>query len=463
MTETVDYLVFGAGSGNSILDPSFEGKKLALIDAGRHFGGTCLNVGCIPTKMYVHPADVAREARDAGPLGIRVDGVHADWRAIRDRIFDGRVDPISAAGEEYRETGVPHLDLVRERAKFVGDREIETTSGRRIRAEHLVIATGTRPRTLGVPGENGDRVHTSDTIMRIDDLPERITIIGGGIIACEFAHIFSSLGSEVTQVLRGDRMLKKDDRDVADTFDRIASGRWRIVRNAHVERFVENPNTIETHLSTGETLTSERVLVAAGRVVNSDRIDVAAAGYDMHGDGRIKVDEYLRVLRDGKPVDGVFALGDAIDRQQLKHIANEHARCIRHNLLHPDDLRSPLAGPVPAAMFTSPQVIRCGLTLDEAEEHGRDAVEIVQRYGDTAWGWALGDTESFVKLVVEKPSGLILGIHAIGPDAASLVQQLVQMQAWGRSVRGAARSQWWPHPAASEIIENALIKAEEAL
>jgi len=462
--ERFDLIVIGAGSGNSIPNDETAGLRVAVVDDGEHFGGTCLNVGCIPTKMFVRPAEIVRAAREAERLGVVARDVHADWRTVRDRIF-ARIDAISAAGEEYRATGVPNLELVRERVHFVDERTLRTASGRTLAAERIVIAAGSRPRALDALPVGG-RVHTSDTIMRLDAAPERLAIVGGGSVASEFAAIFDAFGSSVTQIARSE-VLGRLDHDVSRAF--VDAATWRIHERAKVVRTDAHDDGTTLVLDDGTRVDADVVLVAAGRVPNTDRLGTPAVGFDHHDDGRLVVDEHQRVLRDGRPVPGVFALGDVANEHQLKHVANHEARIVQRNALvglvpgaDAELLVNELA-PVPDVVFSSPQVASFGLTLDEARRAGYDAVEITQPYGSTAFGWALEDETSFCKLVVARGSATLLGAHIIGPDAAILLQPLVQAAAENRSIRGLARGQYWPHPAATEIVENALLRAEEEL
>ncbi|MEO8908303.1 MAG: mycothione reductase, partial [Microbacteriaceae bacterium] len=189
----------------------------------------------------------------------------------------------------------------------------------------------------------------------------------------------------------------------------------------------------------------------------------ASVGFDLRADGRLAVDAQQRVLAGGEPVDGIFALGDISSEWQLKHVANHEARIVQHNLAHPSDLIGGYPGPVPAAVFSHPQIAHFGVTEREARAAGADVVAVTQEYRTTAYGWALEDSTSFCKLVVDRDSGRLVGAHIIGPEASILIQPLVQAASAGRSVRGLARSQFWPHPAATEVVENALLKAEDLL
>ena len=194
-----DLAIIGSGSGNTIITPEWDDKRIAIIEGGT-FGGTCLNVGCIPTKMFVHPADLAVEAAAAPRLGVdaRVDG--ARWTDVRDRIF-GRIDAISHGGLEYRRT-LPHVTVYEEHVRFTAPRTLRTASGEDLTADQIVVASGSRPVRPEIPGIDLPQVHTSDTVMRIEEMPRRVVVVGGGYIGAEFAHVFSSLGARVTQVNR---------------------------------------------------------------------------------------------------------------------------------------------------------------------------------------------------------------------------------------------------------------------
>ena len=206
-----DLVIVGTGSGNTILGREYQDLTVAIVEAGK-FGGTCLNVGCIPTKMYVYPADVAEAARRAGPLGVHATIDSIDSAGIRERIFS-RVDEISEGGLRYREGPEwPNLTVYTGTGRFTGHKAmtVDLADGRsvEITADKFVLAAGGRPVIPDIPGLDEDMVghgpiHTSDTIMRIDKRPKRLIVVGGGYIAAEFAHVFAAFGVEVTQLVRG--------------------------------------------------------------------------------------------------------------------------------------------------------------------------------------------------------------------------------------------------------------------
>jgi mycothione reductase len=331
-------------------------------------------------------------------------------------------------------------------------------SGQRIHGRRVVIAAGSRARALEVEFEPGPDIHDSTSIMRIAELPESLVIVGGGAVGVEFAHVFSAMGVRVTQVTRAPRLLDGLDEDVATAFTERAATQWTVVTGAHV-RSIDRTTALAVRLDSGETIAASAVLVAVGRVSNSDVLGLGPLGIDLHPDGRIAVDDEQRVLSDGSPVAGLFALGDVSSAWQLKHVANHEARVVQHNLLNPESPMVRSRGPVPAAIFSRPQVAHFGL----AERDAPGAIVIIRDYSTTAWGWALEDTSSFCKLVVDSDTGRLLGAHLIGPEASTLIQPLVMAASLGLSVRGLARAMYWPHPAATEIVENALLDAEKEL
>jgi mycothione reductase len=447
-----DLIIVGSGSGNSVVTSDFDHLRIAIIDSGT-FGGTCLNVGCIPTKMFVYSAEVANTVRDGARYGIDATLDHVRWRDIRDRIF-GRIDAISAGGLEYRRYG-PNTTVFPAEARFTGPRTLSLATGETLTADRIVLATGARAsvppevRTSGVP------FHTSDTIMRIDEVPRRLAIMGGGYISAEFAHVFSALGSEVTILCRYDRLLRDLDDDLSSHFTSAAQRQWDVRLNISLAAAQVGPNGLRLTAVDGSTLETDLLLVAIGRDPNGDRLNAASGGVDLDDDGRIVVDEYQRTS-----ADGVWALGDASSPYQLKHVANHEERVVAHNLAHPEDLRRTDHRFVPSAVFTHPQLATVGFTEQDLRATGRRYVSYRQEYGATAYGWALEDTNSFCKLLADPQSGQLLGAHLCGPDASSLIQPLIQAMSYGQGVRGLARGQYWIHPALAEVVENALLGVE---
>lgn len=456
---TADLAIIGSGSGNTLIT---DDESVVIADKAGHFGGTCLNVGCIPTKMFVRTAMVARSPEEARRLSLDQHTENVEWRAVRDRIF-GRIDAASASGLDNREQA-DNVTVIREAVRLTGPTSFVSENGTQVEARRMVLAAGSRPVLPDVPGIDLPRVHTSDTIMRLGKLPRRIIVLGGGFVACEFAGIFSGLGSEVTQINRGPRLMKKMDAEIQEAFQAEASTHWTVRTGRSLRAITaKGPKivVVEVERDDGarEFYEADAVLVALGRIPNSDLIGAKEAGIDTHEDGRVVVDKYLRVLSDGKPVPGLFALGDICSPVQLKHVANHQARVVAHNLEHPDGLRDEGEMPIPSAVFTHPELAFVGWSEEEASERlGSENVAVkTQRYSDTAYGWAMEDETGLFKVVADRRSGKILGAHAMGYQASLLIQPVVMAMSFGMSAREAARGQFWPHPALMEVTENALL------
>ncbi|QBJ98091.1 mycothione reductase [Rhodococcus sp. ABRD24] len=462
-----DLAIIGTGSGNSILDERYDGMKVALLEKST-FGGTCLNVGCIPTKMYVYAAEVARTITGSSKLGIDATLDDVRWHDIVKRVF-GRIDPIAAGGERYRAEDCDNVTVFRGHARFVGPRTIDTGTGDVITADQVVIAAGSRPVIPREVLDGGVRFHTNDDIMRLPELPERLVILGSGFVAAEFAHVFSALGVQVSIIGRSERLLRHLDKEVSEWFTELANRKWDVhLGNPMVAARPSGSagvagsagGGIEIELSDGTVVAGDELLVAVGRTPNGDQLDASHGGIAVDESGRVIVDEFQRTT-----AEGVFALGDVSSPYQLKHVANHEMRVVRENLLRDawtstDGLRRSDHRFVPAAVFTDPQIADVGMTEEQAREAGLDITVKVQNYGDVAYGWAMEDDEGFCKVIAERGTGRLLGAHVIGAQAPTVIQPLIQAMSFGLSAQDMAHGQYWIHPALPEVVENALLGLE---
>ena len=458
-----DLAIIGTGSGNSLVTPQLEGLDIAIIEEGT-FGGTCLNVGCIPTKMFVLPADRVIEAREAARLGVTFEEPVVDWPAIRERVF-GRIDPIAQGGESYRRSQ-ERVTVYAATARFVGDRRLALSTGEEVTADRVVVAAGSRPVCLDVDGlrsPDPDRgVHTSDTVMRLPELPARMVIVGGGFVACEFAHVFDAFGVEVTLVQRSDVLLSREERSVSVRFTALAGARHDVrlrTRVVSAERVGEVWRLELDGPEGSSQVEAEVVLLAVGRTPNGARLDVEAGGMRLDPQGHVVVDDEQRT---GAP--GVWALGDVCSPWQLKHVANAEARIVAHNVALDAGRLAPSATParadgrvVPHAVFGHPQIASFGPTSAELDARRTAYVSATQAYGDVAYGWALEDRDGFLMIHADPLRRTILAAHCLGPHASTLIQPLIQAASFGQTVEEVARGQYWIHPALAEVVENALL------
>lgn len=435
-----------------VVDDSFAGLDVAIVEEDA-FGGTCLNVGCIPSKMLAYPAEVAEVVRGAGAFGVDATLRGMRWTDVRDRVFD-RIDAESAEGRAGREDS-DFVTVYAGHARFIGPRSLQIELGAEsvaVQADQIVIAAGGRPMVPPPVLESGLPFETSDSIMRIDAPPRRLAVLGGGYIAAELAEVFAAAGSEVVIIEQAEQLLGPQDESIAGEFTELARHRYELHLGRELTRLEGVAGALRLVLDDGTTLTADMLLVAVGRTPNSDRLDLGAADISTYDDGRIVVDEYQRT-----DVEGVFALGDICAPYQLKHVANRQAEVVAHNLLHPDDLIATDLDVVPAAVFTNPQIAAVGATEQECREDGRDYVVGTTRYADVAYGWAMEDRTGFCKVLAERGSGRLLGAHLMGPQAATLIQPLVLAMTLGIDARTLAKRPYWIHPALTEVVSNALL------
>jgi mycothione reductase len=449
-----DLVVIGTGSGNSVVDDGFADLDVAIVEEESRFGGTCLNVGCIPTKMLAHTAEVVDAVRASGRFGVDAQLHGLDWPAVRDRVF-GRLDPIARDGRQGR-IDTPWITVHTGHARFTGPRTLAvdgpagTTT---VSGDQIVVAAGSRPLVPSPVTESGLPYETSDTIMRLDRVPETLAILGGGYIAAELAHVFAAAGARIVMIEKLGTLLGPQDETVSTEFTTLARQRYELRLGREVTGVSGRPGALRIELDDDTVVEAYALLVAVGRVPNGDRMDLDAGGVDVDDHGLVVVDEHQRTS-----ADGVWALGDVCTGTPLKHVANRAADVVRHNLRHPGDLRSTRPDLVPSAVFASPQIGQIGATEQELREAGTPYRAGLARYGDVAYGWAMQDTSGFCKVLVD-PDAAVLGAHIMGPQAATLIHPLVIAATLGITAATLVEQPYWIHPALTEVVQRALIDA----
>lgn len=297
---TYDLVVMGAGSGNMLFGPDLDTMRAAVIEPDR-FGGTCLNRGCIPSKMLVVAADAACAVTDGHRLGVHATLDRIDWPGIRDRVF-GRIDPLHDSAADFRRSS--GIDVYLDPARFVAPRVLQVGE-QRITAERIVVAVGSRPIVPAIPGLETVPFYTSDTIMRIEEIPASLVVIGGGYIVAELGHVFDAFGSDVTIVQRGPRLLTGEVEQVSARFTELASRRHRVLVDTSVVSIEARGSGVGVTVERSgqfEVLQATAVLVATGRAPNTDLIDVAAGQLDIDDHGHLVTDDTHRTS-----VSGVWA------------------------------------------------------------------------------------------------------------------------------------------------------------
>ncbi|MEM3159705.1 MAG: dihydrolipoyl dehydrogenase [Nitrososphaera sp.] len=446
--EKFDLIVIGSGSGLDVANAAAQGgMKVAIIEKDR-MGGTCLNRGCIPSKLLLHSADVMEAIKSAGTFGIEVAGVKVDFEKIVRRT-NGIIDPDSE-GIRRAFASIDNPMLFHAECKFVGKKEI-AVAGRTITADKILIASGTRPGVPKVEGLEGSGFITSDEALRLEKQPRVLTIIGGGYIACELGHFFGALGTKVNIVQRRDVLLVDEDEEVAKRFTEVFSKKHSVYTGFTPMSVAKKDGSfvVSAKNRQGEEvkIESDQLLVAAGRVPNSDMLDLEKTGVRTDKAGFIQVDEYLETS-----VKGIFALGDAIGRYLFKHSANHEAQYAYNNIARQKKIAVDYTA-MPHAVFASPQVAGVGQTEQELREKGVHYAKAVYPYINTAMGEALEDRDGFVKLLVGHDRK-ILGCHIIGTDASVLIHEVLVVMKMGGTVDHIANTVHI-HPALSEVVARA--------
>jgi len=445
-----DLIVVGTGSGNRVIDDSFADLDVAIVEEEHRFGGTCLNVGCIPTKMLSYTGEVVDAVGEAGRFDVRAELGGMDWAGVRGRVFD-RLDPISRDGRAGR-IDTPWITVYTGHARFTGARTLQV-GGETLTADNIVVATGSRPVVPPPVADAGLPFETSDTIMRRDRAPRRLAVLGGGYIAAELAHVFAAAGAEIVVIEQADTLLGGQDETVTGEFTALLAKRYDLRLGRAATRVSGEPGALRITLDDDTTVEADTLLVAVGRAPNGDRMELDAAGIDVDDAGRIVVDAHQRTT-----AEGVWALGDVSTPVPLKHVANREADVVRHNLRHPDDLVSAGHDLVPSAIFTHPQIAAVGATEQDLRDRGVDFRVGLVRYGDVAYGWAMEDETGFCKVLVDPADGTILGAHIMGPQAPTLVQPLVLAATLGITARTLVDRPYWIHPALTEVVQQALLE-----
>ncbi|MFD1599648.1 dihydrolipoyl dehydrogenase [Halobellus rarus] len=458
-----DFLVIGSGSGLDVANVAAnQGQSVAVVEKGP-IGGTCLNRGCIPSKHLLYHADVLETIERADEFHIDATVEDVDFADIV-REVNEEVEADSASIRSGLRSSSRH-ELFEGEGRFVDERTVEISGGEddgaRLRADTVLIAAGTRPSVPPIDGIDDVDYLTSTEALQLETPPEHLIIVGGGYIAAELGHFFGTFGSEVTIVGRRPNLLPEADEEVAEAFTDRYVDRFTVHTGHAATAVSEDGESVTVEARPYEygddggivedeepvTVTGDALLVAAGRVPNTDTLNLDATGVETDARGFVETDEYLETT-----ADDVWALGDIVGEYLLKHSANHEARAVARNIFG-EDLEPVDYSAMPFAVFASPEVAGVGASEGDLRAADREYATNTYSYGDTARGDAM-KTEGFVKVLIDL-EGEILGCHIIGPQASSLIQEVVVAMKSGSGTVRDIREAVHIHPALPEVVQRA--------
>jgi dihydrolipoamide dehydrogenase len=443
--------VFGGGPGGyaAAFLAADKGLKVTLIDARNRPGGTCLHVGCIPSKALLHTAKLITEARDAAHFGVKFGDPKIDMNGVRtaaQKIVDKMSGNLASLAKARK------ITYIEGRGKFTDPHTIEVEGGKQVKFQHAIIATGSVPAKPAIFNLPTPRVMDSTGALALEDLPKRLLVIGGGYIGLEMGYVYAALGSKVTVVEMLEGLLPGADRDLVAPLHKRLEGLFeKIYLKTKVTKIEETPKGIKAYLEGLEVEDKEpvfdRVLVSIGRRPNSGEIGLDKAGVAVDQKGFVKTDEQRRTS-----VPHLFAIGDVCGEPMLAHKATYEGKIAVEVILGEKvavDYRA-----IPAVVFTDPEVAWCGLTETEAKKQNREVKRLRFPWLASGRAMTLGRTEGLTKLLVDPETERVLGVGVVGAGAGELIAEATLAVEMASSARDVALT-IHAHPTLSETIAEA--------
>lgn len=450
-----DLILIGTGSGMEIVAAMIQDNpnlRVAVIDKDAP-GGICLTRGCIPSKLLIYPASVVRTIEKSREFGITTEIKHLDFRAIMTRMRSIIDSDSNMIGNRLSQT--KNIDYYPEQAEFTAPYAIKVGK-ETITSEMILLSIGSRPSIPPVEGLQETGYLTSDTILEINQLPRSIAIIGGGYIAAEYSHFLSAMGAKVTIIGRNPQFIPEEEPEISALAKRELQKHVTILTN-HEVRKVEAANkgkkltAVDRYNKKRTEILTEEILVATGRAPNTDILHPEKAGIKTDSNGFITADEYMQTSQ-----PNIWVLGDADGKFLFKHVANREAQIVYYNAALKKKIKMDYHA-VPHAVFTNPEIASVALKEQEAvDKFGKNNVLIgFYKYADTAKGEAMALKDDFVKVIVNRNNGQILGAHIIGPEASVLIQEVINLMYTENQNSAPLNRAMHIHPALSEVVARA--------
>lgn len=448
ISEGADLVVIGAGPGGYLaaIRGAQLGMDVTLVEK-EDIGGICLNHGCIPSKALINAAGTVDDIRTADEMGIEAGNVTVDPTALQEW-KDGVVDRLTGGVEQLEEQyGV---DIVQGTAAFRGPKKVHISSddkGTTLEFQHCIIATGSTPVELPDAPFDGETVISSREALQLEEIPREFIVIGGGYIGMELGMVYQKLGSQVTVIEAGDRILQGNDREAAQLVrERGEELGMEFVTGAQADDVTVDDGSATVNAG-GETYEADKVLVAVGRSPNTDGLALDQAGVAISEDGFIEIDERCRTS-----ANHVYAIGDVADQPMLAHKAYKEGMVAAEAAAGKASVKDYQA--VPACVYTDPEIAQTGLTEDEAQEAGYDVTTGRFSFAANGRAMTMNETDGFVKLVATEDDSVLLGATICGPHASELISELTLAIEMGALVEDIALT-IHPHPTLTEAVHEA--------
>jgi dihydrolipoamide dehydrogenase len=414
MEDSYHVAVIGGGPAGYVaaIKAAQLGAKVAIVEKGT-FGGTCLNVGCIPTKAYLKNAEIIESIASAASRGILIENptVKVDMEKVLEfkngvvkRLTGGVVALLKSNG----------VDIYNGVGKVNKNKDVVVNDSQIIKADKIILAGGSKATKINLPGIDNPKVLTSDDILFLNEVPETLAVIGGGVVGIELGQSFAGLGSKVTVIEMMDRIVPALDHEVSDELAKILKKKgMNIINSAKITEIVDKGDKLEIRIDGKDPVIADKALLSIGRVPDLDGIGEVKFETER---GKIKVDKYMETS-----VKGIYAPGDINGIKMLAHVAFRMGEVAAENAVKGNERGIKLLSS-PSVVYTSPEVAMVGLT----EEQARERYDVrVGKFGFAANGRAMasGDNVGFVKVIADNKYGEILGVHIIGPSAAEIINQ----------------------------------------
>jgi dihydrolipoamide dehydrogenase len=444
--------IIGAGPGGYVaaIRAAQKGAQITIVEDDE-VGGTCLNRGCIPTKTLIASAEALEHARRAPEFGIEISGVVGyDLAKIRERKDKVVATQVKGVRALFKSWGIT---LIIGRGSILSPDVVRTVqkdgTTQDIKSDKIIIATGSKPARMPLFPFDGDAVLTSDDAVQMKSVPKSLLIVGAGVIGCEFAFIYRTLGAEVTMVEMLPRALSTEDAEMSDIIEReLKKAKIKLLTNVKVEKVEKNPDGLMlSKLSDGPEIKTEKMLVSIGRSMNSDNIGLEAMGVQTGKRGEIIVNEKMETT-----VPGVYAIGDVVGAMMLAHVASHQGLVAVENALGGDARMD--YGVVPAGIFTMPEVGSVGLREKEAVEKGITVNVGRFHYRGLGKAHAMGEIVGMVKVISDQETDTVLGVHICGAHATDMVHEGALAVKMGVTAKELG-SMIHAHPTLSEAVMEA--------